>query len=70
MSHRALGRIGRACGRKPQRRETFPLSRDPLRVEKIRDLVGLSRSPPENGRVLCVDEKPRFRRSSARSRCF
>ena len=37
--------------------EHFQLSKDPLLVEKIRDIVGLYMSPPDNALVLCVDEK-------------
>jgi len=33
------------------------LSRDPLFIEKVRDVVGLYLSPPERAVVLCVDEK-------------
>jgi hypothetical protein len=33
------------------------LSTDPFFVEKVRDIVGLYLSPPENAVVLCVDEK-------------
>jgi putative transposase len=42
---------------KPHRVESFKLSTDPLFVEKLRDVVGLYLSPPENALVLCVDEK-------------
>jgi len=33
------------------------LSQDPLLVEKVRDIVGLYMSPPDNAVVLCIDEK-------------
>lgn len=33
------------------------MSTDPLFTEKVRDVVGLYMSPPENAVVLCVDEK-------------
>lgn len=42
---------------KPHRVESFKLSTDPLFIEKLRDVVGLYLSPPENALVLCVDEK-------------
>ena len=42
-----------ACSRS----ETFKLSSDPLFVEKVRDIVGLYRSPPDRALVLGVDEK-------------
>ncbi|RKH64589.1 IS630 family transposase [Corallococcus interemptor] len=57
MSQSAVARIWRAFGLKPHRAETFKLSKDPLFVEKVRDIVGLYMSPPERAVVLCVDEK-------------
>ncbi len=57
LSHSSIGRIWRAFGLKPHRSENFQLSKDPLLVEKVRDIVGLYMSPPENALVLCVDEK-------------
>ena len=50
-------RIWQAFGLQPHRVETFKLSKDPLFVEKIRDIVGLYMAPPERALVLCVDEK-------------
>jgi putative transposase len=44
-------------GLQPHRTESFKLSNDPFFVEKLRDVVGLYLSPPENALVLCVDEK-------------
>jgi transposase len=57
MSHTTVGRVWRAFGLKPHRSETFTISRDPMLIEKVRDIVGLYMSPPENALVLCVDEK-------------
>jgi transposase len=57
LSHSTIGRIWRAFGLKPHRTESFRLSQDPLLVEKVRDIVGLYMSPPDNAVVLCVDEK-------------
>jgi transposase len=57
LSHSTVGRIWRAFGLKPHRTESFRLSQDPLLVEKVRDIVGLYMSPPDNAVVLCVDEK-------------
>jgi transposase len=57
LNHTAIGRIWRAFGLQPHRSESFQLSKDPLLVEKVRDIVGLYMSPPENALVLCVDEK-------------
>jgi len=57
ISHSTVGRIWRAFGLAPHRSETFTLSKDPLFVEKVRDIVGLYLNPPERALVLCVDEK-------------
>jgi transposase len=57
LSHSTIGRIWRAFGLQPHRTESFRLSQDPLLVEKVRDIVGLYMSPPDNAVVLCVDEK-------------
>lgn len=57
MSQSAISRIWRAFGLKPHRTETFKLSKDPLFIEKVRDIVGLYLAPPERAVVLCVDEK-------------
>jgi transposase len=52
-----IHRIWQAFSLQPHRSETFKLSRDPLFVEKVRDIVGLYLAPPERALVLCVDEK-------------
>lgn len=57
LSHATVGRIWRAFGLQPHRSETFKLSRDPLFVEKVRDVVGLYLDPPDRALVLSVDEK-------------
>lgn len=57
LSHSTVGRIWRAFGLQPHRSETFKLSRDPLFVEKVRDVVGLYLHPPDRALVLSVDEK-------------
>jgi len=57
LSSNSILRIWRAFGLQPSRVESFKLSRDPLFIEKTRDVVGLYMSPPENAIVLCVDEK-------------
>lgn len=57
MSQTAVSRIWRAFGLQPHRSETFKLSKDPLFVEKVRDIVGLYMNPPDRALVLCVDEK-------------
>ena len=57
LSHSTVGRIWRAFGLQPHRSETFKLSRDPLFVDKVRDIVGLYLDPPDRALVLSVDEK-------------
>jgi transposase len=50
-------RIWKAFGLQPHRQETWKLSKDPLFIDKVRDVVGLYLNPPERAVVLCVDEK-------------
>lgn len=57
VSGSTVRRIWRAFSLQPHRSETFKLSKDPLFVEKVRDIVGLYLDPPERALVLCVDEK-------------
>src|SRR5260370_41111276 len=57
MSQTAMSRIWRAFALQPHRSETFKRSTDPLFVDKVRDIVGLSLSPAEKALVWCVDEK-------------
>jgi transposase len=57
MNQTAVSRIWRAFGLQPHRVDTFKLSKDPLFIEKVRDIVGLYLDPPERALVLCVDEK-------------
>jgi len=57
MSQTAISRIWRAFALQPHRSETSKLSRDPLFIEKVRDIVGLYLNPPDQALVLCVDEK-------------
>jgi transposase len=57
LSQSTIGRVWRAFSLAPHRAETFKLSRDPLFIDKVRDIVGLYLNPPERALVLCVDEK-------------
>jgi transposase len=41
----------------PHRSESFKLSKDPLFIDKVRDIVGLYLAPPDKALGLCVDEK-------------
>jgi Transposase and inactivated derivatives len=57
LSQATVGRIWRAFALQPHRTETFKLSKDPLFIEKVRDIVGLYLQPPARALVLSVDEK-------------
>jgi len=57
LSNESVHRIWKTFGLQPHRSETFQLSTDPQFVEKVRDVVGLYLSPPQNALVLCLDEK-------------
>jgi len=57
LSQSTVSRIWRAFGLQPHRTEAFKLSKDPLFVEKVRDIVGLYLHPPDRALVLCADEK-------------
>ena len=57
MTQSAISRIWHAFGLKPHRVDTFKISKDPLFVDKVRDVVGLYLDPPAKAVVLCVDEK-------------
>lgn len=57
LSQSTISRIWRAFALQPHRAESFKLSKDPLLVPKVRDIVGLYMSPPDHAVVFCVDEK-------------
>jgi transposase len=57
LSQTMVSRIWRAFALQPHRVEGFKLSKDPLFIEKLRDIVGLYLNPPDRALVLCVDEK-------------
>ena len=57
LNQTAVCRIWRAFGLKPHLVDSWKLSKDPDFVDKVRDIVGLHMSPPENALVLAVDEK-------------
>ncbi|HVT22475.1 MAG TPA: IS630 family transposase [Mycobacteriales bacterium] len=57
LNQTAVSRIWRAFGLQPHRQDTWKLSKDPLFIGKVRDVVGLYLNPPERAVVLCVDEK-------------
>jgi len=70
MSQSAVSRIWRAFGLKPHLVETWKLSTDPQFIEKVRDVVGLYMTPPENALVLCVDEKSQIQALDRTAPCL
>jgi putative transposase len=57
ISKSSVQRYFSMFGLQPHRSKSFKLSTDPYFIEKLRDVVGLYLSPPDNALVLCVDEK-------------
>lgn len=57
ISKTSVQRYFQLFGLQPHRTQSFKLSNDPFFVEKLRDVVGLYLSPPDNALVICVDEK-------------
>ena len=57
ISKTSVQRYFQLFGLQPHRSDAFKLSNDPFFVEKLRDVVGLYLSPPDNALVICVDEK-------------
>jgi len=57
LTQSAVQPIWKAFGLQPHRQQTWKLSKDPLFIDKVRDVVGLYLNPPERAVVLCVDEK-------------
>jgi transposase len=57
ISHVWVGKIWKRWGLQPWRVETFKFSTDPELEAKVRDVVGLYLSPPDNAIVLSIDEK-------------
>lgn len=57
VSSATVQRIWHGLGIKPHRLDTFKVSNDPRFQEKLTDVVGLYRNPPEKAVVLCMDEK-------------
>jgi transposase len=57
MSQTAIARIWKAFALRPDRVESFKLSKDPLFIDKVRDIVGLYLDPPARALLLSVDEK-------------
>jgi transposase len=68
LSQATVGRIWRAFALQPHRTETFKLSKDPIFIEKVRDIVGLHLQPPA-ALVLSVDEKSQIQALDRSCRC-
>lgn len=47
LSRSTISRIWRAFGLQPHRSETFKLYKDPLFIDKVRDIAGLYLNPPD-----------------------
>jgi hypothetical protein len=43
---------------------------DPMFIDKVRDVVGLYMSPPDNALVLCVDEKSQIQALDRTAPCL
>jgi transposase len=70
VSQSTVSRIWRTFGLKPHVVQTWKLSTDPQFIEKVRDVVGLYMSPPENALVLCVDEKSQIQALDRTAPCL
>jgi transposase len=57
VDHATVAAVWSEYGVKPWKADTFKFSTDPELEAKVRDVIGLYLSPPENAIVLCVDEK-------------
>lgn len=51
LSQSMVSRVWRAFGLAPHKQDSWKLSKDPLFVEKVRDVVGLYLDPPERAVV-------------------
>ena len=57
VDHATVAAVWAEYGVKPWKADTFKFSTDPELEAKVRDVIGLYLSPPENAIVLCIDEK-------------
>jgi len=60
----SVSRHWRKNGLKPHLVRGFKVSRDPLFVQKLEDIIGVYVSPPERAIVLCCDEKSQVQGAS------
>jgi transposase len=70
ISQSTVSRVWRAFGLKPHVVQTWKLSTDPMFIDKVRDVVGLYMSPPENALVLCVEEKSQIQALDRTAPCL
>ena len=70
LNQTAVSRIWRAFGLKPHAVQSWKLSTDSQFIDKVRDVVGLYTSPPENAMVLCVDEKSQIQALDRTAPCL
>jgi hypothetical protein len=54
LSQSMVSRVWRAFGLAPHKQDSWKLSKDPLFVAKVRDVVGLYLDPPERALVVTV----------------
>ena len=57
LSQSSISRIWLPFSLQPHRSQAFKLSRYPLFIDKVRDIVSLYLNPLDRALVLCVDEK-------------
>jgi transposase len=69
LSRSTVNRIWHAFALQPHRTETFKLSKDPLFIEKVRDIVGLYLNPPDRALVCVSMRRVKFRRWIGPNRC-
>lgn len=69
LSEATVRRIWHQHRLKPRLVEGFKLGCDKRFIEKLHDVAGLHLNPPDKALVLCVGEKSRFKRWTARSPC-
>src|SRR6476661_664853 len=62
ISKTSVHRYFKLFGLQPHRSEHFKLSADAFFIEKLRDVVGLYLSPPDNALVLCGQQDRSLRR--------
>src|SRR5262245_34176369 len=67
LSYSSVQRIWRAHVPTLHLIKTFKVSRDKNFATKVEDVVGLYLNPPDKALVLCIDERAKSRRSTAKS---